>query len=196
MKTKHLIKGFTLVELMIVIVILGVLMGAVVPRITGGQARSRDTASISDLGQIAQAFESFYGDHGRYPGINNKGICLEGIEIKNGTGDDDIDDLSAYFKGSEMITAPSNKRTIKYGTGDADKCEGDYYYKPLTANGIARSGFALVAKMDETGGNLTEDNLAVLHSDATDTIDDSTDGAALLLDDKSSENEYYMVLSQ
>lgn len=60
-------KGFTLVEIMIVLVILGGLMAFLVPRVTG----QRDTANVRmtqmKISRVSTALEAFYGDCNQYP---------------------------------------------------------------------------------------------------------------------------------
>ena len=69
MKKSFFRRGFTLIELMIVIVILGVLMGTILPRITGMQDRAKDTATIANINTISQALEAYYsdGNNNSYP---------------------------------------------------------------------------------------------------------------------------------
>lgn len=62
------LKWFTLIELLIVIVIVGVLAVALIPRLTGAQARARDTARIADLRQVQNAIALYYADNWKYPG--------------------------------------------------------------------------------------------------------------------------------
>lgn len=61
-------QGFTLIELMIVVVILAVLAAAVVPRLAGRTQQARiSTAKMDISGNISVALDLFELDNGRYP---------------------------------------------------------------------------------------------------------------------------------
>ena len=60
--------GFTLIELMIVVVILAVLAAAVVPRLAGRTQQARiSTAKMDIFGNISVALDLYELDNGRYP---------------------------------------------------------------------------------------------------------------------------------
>lgn len=59
-------KAFTLVEMLIVIVIIGILAAALIPRLTGVQSRARDVARKADLSQISTALATYQLDNGSY----------------------------------------------------------------------------------------------------------------------------------
>ncbi len=59
--------GFTLIEVMVVIVILGVLGALIVPRIIDKPDEARVTAARSDIGRILQALDIYRLDNQRYP---------------------------------------------------------------------------------------------------------------------------------
>lgn len=62
-------KGFTLIELMIVVVILAVLAAAVIPRLAGRTQQARiSTAKMDISGNISVALDLYELDNGRYPG--------------------------------------------------------------------------------------------------------------------------------
>lgn len=61
--------GFTLIEVMIVIVILGVLAALVVPRIMGRPDEARIVAARQDIATIAQALKLYRLDNRRYPSV-------------------------------------------------------------------------------------------------------------------------------
>lgn len=63
------IKAFTLIEMLIVIVIIGILAAALVPRLQDVQARARDTKRKIDLRSIYNANEIYMADNGRYVSV-------------------------------------------------------------------------------------------------------------------------------
>ena len=66
-KTPHGEAGFTLIEMMVVIAIIGILAALIVPRIMGRPDEARITAAKLDIGTINQALKLYRLDIGRYP---------------------------------------------------------------------------------------------------------------------------------
>ena len=60
-------RGFTLIEIMVVIVILGVLAALVVPRVLDRPDEARRVAAKTDIAAIMQALKLYRLDNQRYP---------------------------------------------------------------------------------------------------------------------------------
>ncbi len=61
-------RGFTLTELMLVVVIIGILAALVIPKIAGNSERARQTAATVDInGGIKSALGQYEIDNGFYP---------------------------------------------------------------------------------------------------------------------------------
>ena len=64
---KNTLKAFTLVEMLIVIVIIGILIAALLPRMQSAQGRARDVSRKTALSQIQSAIVTYQTDHGDWP---------------------------------------------------------------------------------------------------------------------------------
>src|SRR5947207_14807354 len=65
--------GFTLVEIMVVVVILGILAVLIVPRVLGRSDEARQAAAKHDIATIMQSLKLYRLDNGRYP-TNDQGL--------------------------------------------------------------------------------------------------------------------------
>ena len=73
-------KGFTLIELMLVVIIIGVLVSMVVPRLVGRSEEARVAAAKADIdANISVALDLYELDNGHYPD------SLDGLRTKPGT---------------------------------------------------------------------------------------------------------------
>ncbi|KKP48050.1 MAG: Tfp pilus assembly protein, major pilin PilA [Candidatus Woesebacteria bacterium GW2011_GWA1_33_30] len=79
--------GFTLVELLVVMAIIGVLVALGASNFRTAQMRGRDTQRKSDLKQISHSLELYYADYGHYPATN---LVTAGSEFTDGK--------TTYFK--------------------------------------------------------------------------------------------------
>lgn len=72
-KTSRVSRGFSLVELIVVMVIIGLLASLVAVRTRSYLIASKRNAAKAEIATIVKALETFYADQARYP-TNDEGI--------------------------------------------------------------------------------------------------------------------------
>ena len=93
-------KGFTLVELLVVISIIGLLSTIAIVSLGSARAKSRDTKRIADMKQISTALEQYYSDLGGYPAVGTM--------------------LATWVSNATAPTAPATANDVILGSTNAD----------------------------------------------------------------------------
>lgn len=74
-------RGFTLIEIMVVVVIIGILVGLIAPNILGRVDKARVTAAKTDIATMEQALEMYRLDNHHYPSTDQG---LEALIVRPG----------------------------------------------------------------------------------------------------------------
>jgi general secretion pathway protein G len=109
-RTRPVRAGFTLVELLVVVVVIGILVALLVPAVMGGIRRARDAQTSAEIQTIAQSLQSFKTKYGDFP--PSRIILMENgfYDTSNATR------LSAIGAGTWFGTPPTtNTADITYG---------------------------------------------------------------------------------
>jgi general secretion pathway protein G len=120
-------EGFTLVELMIVIIILAILTAIAVPSYMVLRNRARTAAAQSELKNIATALEMFYADWEQYPPTGFAALINEltgdAAATVNTTGEEYMNPVPATdpWGVSYVYTLAAGSYTVEsYGADGAD----------------------------------------------------------------------------
>jgi len=100
-KKKIHASGFTLIELITVIIIIGILATLILVNLTSARERTRDAARKSDVSTLRVTLESYYGRHGAYPDDTFDGAETSEDDSANNSW------CSAYCEGLEGQGTPT-----------------------------------------------------------------------------------------
>jgi len=107
-------KGFTLIEMMVVLIIIAVLVGVGIKFYTGYIGKSKIDKAKADISTMQAVVDSFYAENGYYP------------------GDASADDLASFGLSTEVVGIPGETKTYIYDkTGETGET-GETSYKLYT----------------------------------------------------------------
>jgi len=138
----HRASGFTLIEVMVVIVILGVLAALIVPNVMGRGEKAKVDTTVIKLQSIAGSLDQYKLDNGKYPSMQEGGLdalvnqpataknWLPGGYVKGGYPKDSWDNDLQY-----VIPGTNGRAFDLYsfgadGQAGGEGTDADIYYQP------------------------------------------------------------------
>ncbi|PMQ01829.1 MAG: prepilin-type cleavage/methylation domain-containing protein [Dictyoglomus sp. NZ13-RE01] len=123
-------KGFTLIELMVVIVIIAILAAVALPNFMGATEKARESAVRSAVKTIQTAIEMYATEH-------------------SGTYTDDLNAYTAYLPGNQFPKSPATNQPYKVGENlfDSDS--------PIKDNPTTAQQYAITYQYDPVTNSYT-----------------------------------------
>lgn len=120
-------KGFTIVELLIVIVVIGILALLVITTYSGIQQKARNSQRQSDLQALQTQLEAFYSQNGYYPSLEDiNDADWRATEMKNLDKNAMIDPSNANQSSATLAAAPAAKvYAYQVTDSEGEECEED-----------------------------------------------------------------------
>lgn len=139
------LKGFTIVELLIVIVVIGILATLVIVTFSGIQQRGRDSQRKTDINALAGHISAYYADKGYYPTLldMNDGTANTGFRAVNMKGLDPEALKDPRGSASTLVGTTTDNSYVYAATGCDNTLASD--------QDNACSGYTLTATLEGGG---------------------------------------------
>lgn len=135
-------KAFSLVELVIVIVILGIIGAIAVPRMSAGASGAGESAFVTDLAALRNAIELYAAEHaGTYP--TEAAIVNQLTQYTNAAGAASATPSATHIYGPYLHAIPTLKVSSNRGKngidGDGSGATTGWVYDETTGSIVANS---------------------------------------------------------
>lgn len=130
-------RGFTIIELLIVIAIIGILATLVLTNFQGAQAKGRDTVRKNDINSLYQKLEEYYNENGSY--INTAVTAANASTLFPGIDGGAVTDEDGLVIETTFSTATATAPTPSVANVSAD-ATSDEYELALWGDALCASG--------------------------------------------------------
>jgi len=155
-KTKNQ-AGFTLIEMLIVIIVLGILAMVIVPQITVSTEDAKVNTLKTNLSGVRSAIETYYAQHeNKYPGELKIDGATSPSEAESLTAT--VQQLTRYTSSKGVVSDTKDTTTYKYGPYLRGTGSGGFPNNPFTETNT------LATDHDET--NITTRDRSVAGTEA------------------------------
>ncbi len=150
-------KAFTLIEMLIVIVIIGILAAALVPRLISVQGRARDTKRKADFSQIGTALAIYKTDYSTFPATSGSAFTV----------------LAPLLSGYLTTTPNDPLETSTVSPDIAGSYTTGYGYISIVRNGVASNAAILLSQTESDGAssNFMSSGILITHATDATTLD-------------------------
>ena len=143
--------GFTLIEMLIVVIILGILAAIIIPQLSVSTEDAKINTLKTNLGGLRSSIEIYYAQHGNYPGANDIGGTATDVDATAAIAF--VRQLTRYTESNGKVS-DTKSGTAKYGP----------YVK---GGGLPKNPFN---ESSEVVCNATETNITIRVWNGTDTF--------------------------
>ncbi|QQG50996.1 MAG: type II secretion system protein [Candidatus Saccharibacteria bacterium] len=134
MKSRGRTKGFTIVELLIVIVVIAILAAITIVAYNGIQGRARDSQRVQDMNTIIKALEVYKTLNGTYPApVSTTGAAGWEVSTTGSAATNFLSALTGTSGVSKVPVDPTNTGVVGDLAPARNKENYEYFYYRYTA---------------------------------------------------------------
>ena len=111
-------RGFTLVELLIVVIILAILAAIIIPQFTGATDDAAQAAYDTNIANVRAAIDLYRQQHSEYPGavLSSGATCVNGAAVAGAVGEAAfVAQLRNYTNAAGQACTGTDPNEFKYG---------------------------------------------------------------------------------